>query len=222
MESLLKCSDLLLTFAIAMVVAHFLMYFLSRHPRWHRGVVYAAGLTGSISLLASLYLANEVLARQALPAAERFRAVQLELLVEGVQSQKRFYCENVFARTEYSPPDFDEIVADHARACETFSNIYERSDAWDDYSSDVELSELNNDALRRPPEAEVRDRLLDRVEELNRASLEVRELKTIVNDEPSWFDLLLATYGHIFLISAFSVGLAVILFPARKQGHPDE
>ncbi|MCC6926513.1 hypothetical protein [Novosphingobium sp.] len=213
MNMLLDWQKLGLFAAIAAVAAHVCMFKLQSRPKVHKLAVYASALIGGCSLLLGLYQSDEQLAKWARPSLELNRKAELSMLTMQIESDRQYFCESPKAvRTEYSPSNFDQIVAAETAACGTMKTLKARSGIWESATNDISLPELKAEHFAiAMPQQSARE-LLRLAKAHNVAAAEVRRLDSM--GSPSALLLTLTAFGPYAFILAFTVGLASIWFPA--------
>lgn len=199
-------------FAVAaFIAAHFLMYRLRNKPRAHGIALYLATMFGGFSLLLGIYQSDEQLAKWSRPTFELQRRSALEMLSEQIEWERRYYCESPKAiRTQFSPVNFDEIVAAEAATCRSMQALASRSRDWTSSEEDISLPELGAPHFGMAmPEQSARG-LLEIVGYHNEAAAELRRLDSV--SAPSPLLVTLTVLGPYIFIASFMTGLASIAF----------
>lgn len=212
MDILLNWQKLGFFGAVAFVAAHFLMYWSRNSLRVHGLALYLATMFGGFSLLLGIYQSDEQLAKWSRPTFELQRRSALEMLNERIGWERRYYCESHKpVRTQFSPANFDEIVAAEKATCLTMQALALRSRDWVSSEEAISLPELKAPHFRfAMPEQSARN-LSEIVEYYNEPAAELRRLDSVSTPTPLLVTLTLI--GPYIFITSFMIGLASIAFP---------
>lgn len=212
MDLLLNWQKLAIFAIVAFFAVHFLMYRFRNNPGLHGIALYLATLFGGFSLVLGIYQSDEQLAKWSRPAFELQRRSALEMLNEQVAWERRYYCESPKpVRTQFSPANFDEIVAAEKATCITMQALALRSRSWASNEDAISLPELKASHFRAGmPEQSARS-LLEVVGYYNEPAAELRRLDSVSSPTPLLVTLTLV--GPYIFITSFMIGLASIAFP---------
>jgi hypothetical protein len=194
------------------ILAHALMYHFRNKPRAHAVAIYFSTLLGGFSLLLGLYQSDEQLAKWWRPNFELQRLSALELLTNQIESERKYYCDSPKAvRSEYSPANFDEIVAAEAETCRTMRALAVRSREWASSTDDISLPELRAEHFRMAMPEQSAQILREYAGFHNESAKELRRLDEVTAPTPLLQTITIL--GPYAFIAAFMVGLASIAFP---------
>lgn len=199
----------------ALIVSHVVMYQLRNRSAAYGIVIYLATLIGGLSLLLQLYQSDEQIAKWWRPSLEIEKRSALDRVYEQIEWEKQYYCDGPqFVKTEYSPPNFDQLIAANAATCRTMQALDLRKTEWALSADTISLPELQAAHFEiGMPEQSARS-LREVVRHHNQAVAELRRLDELSAPTPLLQTLTVG--GPYALIVAFAVGLASIAFPAAS------
>lgn len=202
---------------ILVALSHVLFWWLRSRSCAHRAVTYFAFLLGGLSLVSAVYQSESERAEWIKPQIEERMNASGDWLLTALASQRRYYCESDFRRSEYSPPDFDKIVRDQRRACEITKGVELRVSNVLSDGGQISLPEFRDRAFRRSPDQETVKMAQDAAQRYNEQTRQLRVLDEVIGS--STFEKTLTYFGPYALILAFSLGLGSIAFPAGSSSN---
>jgi len=138
----------------------------------------------------------------------------MDLLVEGIQSERDYLCELHYVRSAESPRNFDELVKNQEEGCVLIARVLSRSKGWLSSQSKVSLPELTQPPFKTDMERQWVRFIQQELSRYNASENEAEILRGVADPVPA--ELMVLIYGPFALIAGFSLGLAGIMFPAAK------
>jgi hypothetical protein len=209
-------STLFWIFVLAMAASHPLMWWLRRKPRWHRGLMYTATLIGGLTLVSGTYDSRERLAVWQKAALEPVLPARFALFAQQVKWEREYYCETHFVRSEYSPPNFDQLEREQKVACDLMTQISRRTQNDGNAKAPITLPELNGRLFQEGGMLkQSADALQDSAGSYNEVVNFISRLEQ--EEKPTPFRTTLLYFGPYLLTIILCIALGGIAFPAEDS-----
>ncbi|QZD89429.1 hypothetical protein K3148_11495 [Qipengyuania aurantiaca] len=201
--------------AVLFIGASHAYFYRDRSEKAKRIGQYVAILIGGVGLVGIFYSSAGDRARFELEMLEydKFRAQQDVL--RAVDYVAEFACGAERVRSEFSPSNFDQIVASEAAACEAGTLLKIESPEWFEHENSI--------IVRSRPDAQISDEIF--LEPFQHLDKQITQYNLIQDDRgknlkvlrQSDIEILMKILGPYAAILAFALGLGATCFAVREM-----
>jgi hypothetical protein len=208
---------LLVTFAlVAATSAHLLLSRLRGVGKARIGAEYLAVALGGAALISGTFQSNAQVAAWKMENLRPRIEGAAGLVKSGVEWAADFECSRTFHRTEWSPPNLDQIEAQRAEACRRLTRIRDTQSTWlrPERSIDMRL-------FQQPP---LRERWIASDTETVRAAVAdynavMSQYLSFKRAGPTPLEVLFTIITPYAAALALALGLATVAYPRNETGR---